>query len=461
MSDKRAQHFDLVVVGAGPAGLAAARAAAVARFSVALIDENPHPGGQIWRRDICDATSKKNQIVDLRRRELDRLGVQIFCGVTVVGGAHDQELGGAHDQMLGASQTRSLGAAQSHRLFLSRGDEAMVLSCERLVLATGARERFLPFEGWTRPGVFGTGGLQALVNNGFDIKGKRIVVAGTGPLLIAVAAAFQEAGAAVQAIVEQVSAHHVRRLGVGLWKRPAKLVQAFGYMRSLAKIRRVYDAWPLKALGQDKLESVVLRTVTGRQALSCDLLACGFGLVPEIRLARYLGCEDRLGSLKVDDNQETSVAGIFAAGEPCGIGGLDCALVEGEIAGLAAVGRIAAAAKLHAKRDKEREFAKQLEATFALRDELKEMSQPRTLICRCEDVTRGELDGFTSVREAKLATRAGMGTCQARVCGPALQFLYGWPEEQARLPLAPISMASFGVYAAATAKQKDRHNDGL
>jgi hypothetical protein len=134
------------------------------------------------------------------------------------------------------------------------------------------------------------------------------------------------------------------------------------------------------------------------------------------------------------------VPGVFAAGEPCGIGGADLALVEGEAAGRAAAGRLEEAARLARRRGRLQSFAARLENAFALRAELRRLAEPATIVCRCEDVPLSRLRPEWSPRQAKLYTRAGMGPCQGRVCGAALEFLFGWPADTVRPPLFPVPL---------------------
>ena len=144
----------------------------------------------------------------------------------------------------------------------------------------------------------------------------------------------------------------------------------------------------------------------------------------------------------MDDDQQTSVPGVFCAGEATGIGGLDLALVEGEIAGYAAAGRMREASARYALRQQHRRFATALEKAFALRDELKTLPAPETLVCRCEDVSYARIRACSGWREAKLQTRCGMGPCQGRVCGGAVEFLMGWHSESVRPPLFPARIES-------------------
>jgi len=147
--------------------------------------------------------------------------------------------------------------------------------------------------------------------------------------------------------------------------------------------------------------------------------------------------------------QETTVAGVFCAGEPVGIGGVETAIVEGQIAGYAATGKAARAQSLFGKRTAARKFAALLEETFVLRNELRDMPALSTFVCRCEDVTYERLALHKSWRSAKLHTRCGMGPCQGRVCGPATEFLFGWRPESARPPIFPARVESLASAPAA------------
>ena len=172
--------------------------------------------------------------------------------------------------------------------------------------------------------------------------------------------------------------------------------------------------------------------------------------MPNLELPALLGCRMGETGVAVDEYQSSSVAGVYCAGEVTGIGGLELALVEGEIAGLAAAGRLETARRRFGARESGRRFAAALERAFALRGELKTLPQPDTLVCRCEDVPLGRIRGCRGWREAKLHTRCGMGPCQGRVCGPALEFLQGWKVESVRPPVFPARVGSL-IKAAAEA----------
>lgn len=402
------RHWDVVVVGAGPAGMAAAVSASQASTSVLLVDDNPESGGQIWRGGAQHAATRQAE------------------------GWHMQLAASTVEVLQGF---RIFDHPAPNILLAESSDSVQEIVYSRLILCTGARERFLPFPGWTLPNVMGAGGLQALVKSGFPIQGKRVVIAGSGPLLLPVAAYLRTRGAKVRLIAEQASRASAVRFGFSLTRHPAKLAQAISLMRQLAGTSYAFDSWPIQAKGGEVLQSVVLRKGGSTVEIECDLLACGFHLVPNTELAALLGCELGDGMVRVDEWQRTSVPEIFCAGEPTGIGGVDSALVQGRIAGYAASGQRDKAKWFFRHRDRQRGFAANLERTFLIRDDLKRLPQPDTLICRCEDVSFARLQPCRNWREAKLYTRCGMGPCQGRICGAATQFLFGWRFESVRPPV--------------------------
>lgn len=411
---------DVLVVGAGPAGLAAAYRAAQSGLRVIVVDDNPAAGGQIWRGEQSKPASADAQVWFERIRSADLEfinGARVFQHV----------------------EAKTLLAETSHGV--------AELSYTKLVIATGARERFLPFPGWTLPNVMGAGGLQALVKTGLPIEDKRVVIAGSGPLLLAVAAYLRAKGADVLLIAEQASSIKLARFGFGLIFNLGKALQALKLQQSFSRkgergVRYLSGCWPVAAHGDGRLESVTLVRGGKRWQVACDYLACGFHLVPNIELAELLGCVVERGSVRVDEFQQTSVSSVYSAGETTGIGGLELSLVEGEIAGLAATGKHEVARGLFVVREKQRKFSELLNSTFALRDELKSLVAKDTIVCRCEDVTFDRLRMHGSWRSAKLQTRCGMGPCQGRVCGAAVEFLFGWRAESVRPPVLPVRVDS-------------------
>ncbi|MFT4242624.1 MAG: FAD/NAD(P)-binding oxidoreductase [Acidovorax sp.] len=417
-----AQHCDLLIVGAGPAGMAAALAAAPRGLAITLVDDNIHPGGQIWRDGPGVA------LPPLARQHRDALArhpnIRLLCGTRVVG------LGGP------------AAPGDAPALLLEDAERGWTQHSRRLILCNGARELLLPFPGWTLPGVTGAGGLQALVKGGVPVRGQRIVVAGTGPLLLAAVDTARKAGAQVLRIAEQAAWQALAAFALQLPRWPAKALQA----ATLFNPRWRASSHVLRAEGAGALERVTLQRgprPENQETLACDRLACGFGLVPNTQLGQLLGCglNARQG-LQVDALMATTVHGVHAAGECTGFGGSERALLQGAIAGHAATGDTARAQALWPALARWEGFADLLHRQFQLRDAVRHLAAPDTLVCRCEDVPHQALAGRTGWIDAKLHTRCGMGACQGRVCGAAAQVLYGWTPAPPRHLLAPVRIGT-------------------
>lgn len=413
-----AYSCDVLVVGAGPAGLAAAALAAESGAKVILADDNLAPGGQIWRQSSTAAPAHTPKQAAAWKQRAQASGAQWL------------------------SSTRVAALIAPHRLLAERSESPIAIHFQSLVLATGARELLLPFPGWTLPNVTGAGGLQALVQSGLPIAGKRVVVAGTGPLLLAVASFLRSAGAQIQGVFEQSLWSSIGRFGASLLARPATLAQGLQYRLKAGISGYQCGWWPVAAQGCGKCETVTVTNGSARRTIACDYLACGFHLVPNTELAHALGCRIAFHGVIVNEFQQTSQPGIFTAGETTGIGGMDLALLEGRIAGLAAAGRQSEAEPLLAARDRLAAFAARMNAAFALRPELQAIVQPDTIVCRCEDVPWSAIAAHPNFRSAKIHTRCGMGACQGRVCGAALHFLRGWNTASARPPVFPVRVSS-------------------
>ena len=396
--------------------MAAACASSQSGADVLVVDDNPNLGGQIWRKENEKPSTKS--------------AAEWF-----------EKIRNAKFEML--ESTRIVSSVDEKVLLAETSDGFCEIEFSKLILATGARERFLPFEGWTIPNVMGAGGLQALVKNGLPIEGKRVVVAGTGPLLLAVAAYLQKRGANVLLIAEQTSKIKLFKFTLNLLKQPNKISQAFALKKEIKSVPYKTNCYPIEANGREKLSSVTFQKGRKKFSVECDYLACGFHLVPNAELALLLGCEAKNNSVVVDDWQQTSIKDIFCAGETTGIGGVELSLIEGQIAGYTATDEKEKAEKLFDEREKMKKFSDLLNQTFELREELKSLTTQDTFVCRCEDVTFGRLSHFNSWREAKLHTRCGMGACQGRICGGAVDFLFGWSNESVRPPIMPVRLEGF------------------
>ena len=425
------ERFDVLVVGAGPAGIAAAVTAAEAGQRVALLDDNPAAGGQIWRSGG-----------DLHAQARAWLG-RLEASATV-------RLQGW--RVVDCPEPYVVRAETDGRPAVRETGRQAEPNCadfcyKNLILATGARERFLPFPGWTLPNVMGAGGLDAMVRGGLPIAGKRVIVAGTGPLLVAVAAHLAEHGAKILAVCEQAPLARLARFAMHLLREPGKLWQGAGYSRTMGPARIRTGCWPMAAHGDDRLRRVTLRHGTKQWELDCDYLACGFHLIPNTELPALLGCRISDGFVATDETMRTSIENVYCVGEPTGIGGVDLSLLEGQIAGLAAVGQQALTKPLVRRRHARLSFVRALADACRLDPRLGTLATEQTIVCRCEDVRFEALRRRTSWREAKLHTRCGMGPCQGRICGGATEFLFGWGTDSVRPPVFPALVSSLGTLA--------------
>jgi NADPH-dependent 2,4-dienoyl-CoA reductase/sulfur reductase-like enzyme len=406
------EQVQVLIIGAGPAGMAAALAAAPTGASIALLDDNPSPGGQIWR----DGPQAKipNRAQDMR------IQLQAYPNVRVY------------------SATKIIARGGQRQLLVEDAERGWLISYEKLILCTGARELLLPFPGWTLPGVTGAGGLQALIKGGLAVADQRVVVAGSGPLLLASAASAKAGGARLQRIAEQASAAAVADFAAQLWRWPGKAWQSLGLFDAHYRA----GSHVVAALGTDRLEGVRIQNGKQIEEIACEWLACGFGLMPNIELAQALGCAIDARAIAVDPWQATSLAGHYAAGECTGFGGSELALVEGRIAGYSAVDMQQQAQALWPLRQRWQRFADQLQRTFALNPAITALAADDTLVCRCEDVTFASLAAQPDWKTAKLSTRCGMGACQGRICATATQTLFGWEPPAPRPPYSPARVAT-------------------
>jgi NADPH-dependent 2,4-dienoyl-CoA reductase/sulfur reductase-like enzyme len=420
---------DVAVLGAGPAGLAASVAAARAGARTALVDSAARVGGQYWRHREGDSGAGQHQWAALRALRaaaygLDRLDFLAGHAVWHV--------------------ERRQGGFTVHAI---AGQQAREIRCRALVVATGAYDRQLPFPGWTLPGVYTAGGAQALLKGHGVTVGRRVVVAGTGPFLMPVAAALARAGTEVAGVFEAGSPARFRRHLAAVAANPDKLAEGAGYLGALLRHLVPYRTRTtvVAAHGTDSVTAVTVarldpdwRVLPGTaRRLDCDAVAVGYGFTPQVEIALQLGCETRLdadGSLvaTADDDQCSSVPGVYLAGEVCGVGGAALALAEGELAGRHAADATVgtrpdgtAVARLRRRRSGLRAFAAALHDAYPVRPGWTSWLADDTQVCRCEEVPVSEVRrsvvdlGATDARTVKLLARPGMGLCQGRVCGYA------------------------------------------
>ncbi|KPI03790.1 Pyridine nucleotide-disulfide oxidoreductase, FAD/NAD(P)-binding domain containing protein [Actinobacteria bacterium OV450] len=433
---------DLAVVGAGPAGLAAAVTAAGFGLRVVLLDAGERPGGQYYRHPAPG--------LGAARPEALHHGWAAFASREAALRAHVAAgrityLPGHHVWTVVPHAAAADGRAWTLHAVAGPEETAAALHARAVLLATGSYERQLPFPGWTLPGVVGAGGAQAMLKSGLVLPGRRVVVAGSGPLLLAVAGSLAAAGARVPAVVEAAAytgyAGHVP----ALLRNPGKLAEAATYGSALLHrhVRLLTRHAVTEAHGTDRVEAVTVaridrnwRPVPGTaRRIPCDAVAVGHGLVPQLEPATGLGCATRRAAdgtvaLVLDDVQQTSVPGIWSAGETGGIGGAGLALIEGEIAAHGIAGRPAPAALVR-RRARLRAFAEAMGAAHRPGEGWTGWLRDDTDVCRCEEVPAGRIReavadlGARDARTVKLLTRSGMGWCQGRMCGPAVAALAG------------------------------------
>ncbi len=474
--------IDVAVIGAGPAGVAAAVIAGESGATVVLLDAGPRPGGQYYRRPV---DRRVTGAVTHPWRAFDDLEARLeaLCSAGTVRARHDVTVWSAS----GAGPF-TLGVRGGER----DPDELDRVVARTVVVATGAYDLPLPFPGWDLPGVMSGGAAQSLVKSSGVLPGSRVVVAGTGPFLLAVSATLLEAGAEIAAVVEANSPAPLLRTApalLGAWARGGDLAR---FVALLARHRVPYlrRHRVVAADGGTSLERVTIapvdrdwRQVDGRRrSVECDALAVGFGFATQHELLGQLGCELRTGSdgataATVDAGQRTSVRGVLACGETTGIGGADLALVEGLVAGAAAAravgrepvlsGRALDAALAKVRRLRRAQAA--LHGAFPVADGWQDDLRDDTSVCRCEHVTAGKIRdsidrlGASDARTVKLMTRAGMGWCQGRMCGFAVERMCGSATpspslspapRHAKLPLVtPISLGALADQAESTSTE--------
>ncbi|MFL4951906.1 NAD(P)/FAD-dependent oxidoreductase [Streptomyces sp. MMS24-I31] len=468
---------DLAVIGAGPAGLAAALAAAARGLRVTLLDAAEAPGGQFLRQPAAALAARypgashpqashlpEPHLPEPRPHEphpkpphpkpphpkaprhqwrtWERLRDGLAAsGVTVLAEHHvwAVERGFTVHALLGPEQ-----------------EESVAVRAAAVLLATGGYEKVLPFPGWTLPGVVTAGGAQAMLKGALAVPGRRAVVAGTGPLLLPVATGLAAAGVEVAALVESADFKALLRHGPAL---AAKLPEGAGYAAGLLRhrIRLLARHTVVRAHGAGTLTAVTVAALdpAGRvrpgsaRRIPCDTLAVGHGMLAHTDLAESLGCRLAGLAVHVDDEQRTDVPGVWAAGEATGIGGAALALAEGHIAGRSAAARLRGTAPdpgdwAGAARSRSRlaRFARALDAVYTPPAHWPEQVTDDTVVCRCEEITAGAVRaavgelGAGDLRTVKLLTRAGMGWCQGRMCAPAVAGLAGCEAAPSRRPFA-------------------------
>ncbi|WP_075727470.1 NAD(P)/FAD-dependent oxidoreductase [Corynebacterium aquilae] len=446
--------YDVAVIGAGPAGLAAAVNASELGSSVVLIDANARPGGQYWRHHDGDDGSLHHgwkQFCNLKQR-LDA-GVEqghiTYMPSTQAWMAQriqatpelDNSLSGEFIVQLTCSDASdSLGRPSS-------------VSAHKLIVATGAYDRQIPFPGWDLPGVMAAGGVQSLIKGEKVLPGKRFIVAGTGPFLLPVAANIVAAGGEVVAVCEANRLSNWAPHVAAAAKVPEKALEGAEYAGVFAKNRIPYLTGMAvtrveqeshgisKAVRLDRLDKDgAVVPGAGKTYSNIDVICTGFGFNTQVELITGLGAKvtrgiDGAEATVVDDKQQSTVPGLYVAGEVTGIGGASLAVAEGIVAGVSAAGQHPNKAQEKAVQTAKktiknhRAFAKAMHQAHPVPQGWMDWVEDDTVICRCEEVTKKTIvDAVTDLgaedpRSLKSVTRTGMGWCQGRTCGFAAHCL--------------------------------------
>ena len=417
---------DVTIVGAGPAGVAAAVQAAELGLRVVLLDENAFAGGQVHRvaPGIAPAPPDRDRIEgDALRASLDRANVDKRFGHRVW---HVERV---HDRW---------------RVHAVAPDGATSIQSAALIAATGAQERFVPFDGWHRPGVIGLAAATLLLKAQRVLPGRAVLVAGSGPLLLLVAKSILEGGGRVVAVVDAQPKWAWRADVAALASRPDLVARGIGWMRTLRKHRlRMLHAHVLRSISGTAPELRAVVTPIDRDGpsveLDCDAVCCGFGLMPATELTRLAGASHAFDATRggwharVDDDQRCDVPLLYVAGDGGGVAGAAAAPWQGRIAALRVardLGRIdasaheARAASAKQARHRASRFGAAMTRLASAGDGVLASIAGSVTVCQCEGLTRATLDaaiddGATTINDLKAATRCGMGSCGGRLCEDA------------------------------------------
>jgi hydrogen cyanide synthase HcnB len=458
-----------VIVGAGPAGIRAAQTLAHHGLRPLVIDEAPRWGGQIYRQPPVNFQRSKKTLYGFEAARADAV----------------------HKAMSGILKSVDylpntlVWNAEGGQLDILRQDQTATVAYSHLIVATGATDRVLPFSGWTRPGVYSLGGAQVALKFQGCAIGSRVVFIGTGPLLYLVAYQYAKAGSDVAAVLDSATLSDQIAALPALLQQPALLAKGLYYVAWLRThgVRMHGAVRPVTALGETRVTGVVWRDDQGEHTLACDAIGFGYGLRSETQLADLLGCRFCFDATQAawlperDAAGRSSVTGVYLAGDGAGIMGADAAEWAGERAALALLqdagmgldaADVARAATLERQLGRTLRFRAGLERAFPLPADWAAQAPDDLVICRCEEVTAGDLrrtargTGATEINRLKALSRVGMGRCQGRMCAAAATEILAHctaqsPQQVGRLrgqaPIKPIPFTL--VHPVALIDQKE------
>jgi len=426
------ETFELAVIGAGPAGMEAAIAASEKGVRTVIIDGLPREGGQYYRKPPAALALPRTTGVEregslLSERLAGTRTVQIFNALAW--GVFKNEEG------------------EGYSVGLYGSDAPKWVHVRTLVIASGAYDTSVAFPGWTLPGVITSGAALILAKSQRVAPGQRALVAGSGPLLLPAAACLIKAGVELAGVYESTRLFpkgiRYAPILLGQWQRMREAVQ---YLSLLARTRVPYrTGWSiLEARGSEQVEEALVAKVDPSgvplegsvRTERVDTVVCGFGLTPNTGLARMIGCKmeyqpNKGGWVPLRDPMlETSQRGVYAAGDGAGIGGAECARLEGRLAGTAVAVRTGhlggaeaarALGRITPRLARARRYGEMFGELFPPKPGWSSLGRAETLLCRCEDVSLKDIraaiaDGARTIGEVKMITRVGMGNCQGRMC---------------------------------------------
>jgi NADPH-dependent 2,4-dienoyl-CoA reductase/sulfur reductase-like enzyme len=456
------QRVQLAIVGAGPAGMAAALEAKRLGLRAVVIDEQSRPGGQIYRRAAVRDPALETA-----------LGAEYVHGMALI----ERFLAAGIDYRPGATLW---DLSSTRRLSLVGASGAAELDADQVILATGAMERPVPIPGWTLPGVMGAGAAQIMLKTAGAVPRDPVVLAGSGPLLFLLAAQLLESGAAIRALVETTPAANkfaaAPHLPAALWQRTllSKGLDLLGRLKR-AGVPRFTGAADLAIEGADSCTAIRFRAGGGLQRVETAMVLLHEGVIPHVHASLAIGCahdwdatqlcwRPRLGAWG-----ETSVEGVAIAGDGGGINGAEAAEHLGRLAALGAAHRLGAI-ETAARDEAARESRARLRRLAGARRFIDALYRPAagqrvpkgdaTIVCRCEEVPAGEIRraarlGAIGLTQAKAYTRCGMGACQGRFCAPTVQALIAEtrgmdeaavPPYRPRPPYKPVTLGMIAAF---------------
>ncbi|KQU51172.1 FAD/NAD(P)-binding oxidoreductase [Bosea sp. Leaf344] len=469
-----ADRYDLLVVGAGPAGLAAAARAADCGLSVLLADENPAPGGQIYR--AVGTTPVTRPAV---------LGAEYWKG-----GALLTRLAQSRAVLAPSCTVWSVApdaAVGSVEIGVSLDGRARLIEAAEVILATGAQERPFPIPGWTLPGVMTAGAAQIALKSSGLVPAGRIVLAGCGPLLYLLAGQLAAAGATIVAVLDTTPRRNWRAAIAAFpdFLRSPYLAKGLALMaKARARLPFRNGVTDLSAEGEDRVTGVRVTRGGASETIACDTLLLHQGVIPGVNLSNAIGCAHEFDEdqhcwvPQVDQWFASSVPAVAIAGDGAGIGGAESAALRGEIAALGAAQRLgrlsreqrdAQAAPIRAALARSLRGRRFLDLLYKPAARFLAPPDDATIVCRCEEVTAGQIRdtasrlGVTGPNQMKAFLRCGMGPCQGRLCGPTVVELIAQaqglsPAEvgyyRLRPPVKPITLGELAALPQSDAAVK-------